>query len=312
MRALAAVAFGIALSWSAALAAEPVFPPASRIGLVPPKDMAPSQRFNGFANEERAAAITLFEMPADAYAQVVAGLNREALSQQGLTMTSREEVTLGSRTGVLVSGTMAGPVQARKWVLAVKDAELTALIVAQVAGNEGGYSEAEMRKALTSVSLRGPVPLDTQVAALPFRLGDKAGFRPVRVMAGNSVVLTDGPQDTVKAVEQPLAILAISLSPPPPPGDRRGQLAQAALRSNPVLKDVLIERSDSFRIRGQDWHEIVATATEAESGQAVIVTQTIRFENDRFLRMVGMTRTENRARDLPRFRTIIDNADFSR
>lgn len=311
MKALSAAAFGLILSAQAAFAAEPVFPPASRIGLVPPQDMALSKRFSGFENEERAAVITFAEMPAQAFDQLSSGLTKEVLKKQGLDVKSRENVKLGSKNAILVSGTMTRPEMGRKWLLVVKDDAMTGLVVAQVRGGQDGYSDAQIRDALKSVALRHDVSLEEQISALPFRLGDKAGFRPVRVMAGNSVLFTDGPKDTIKSVEQPIMILAASLQPPPPPGERRKQFAQAALYSNQVLKDIRIERSDSFRLKGQDWHEIVARAVEAESGQPIVVMQSIRFDGDRYVRMVGLTREEQRDQNLPRFRAIADGIETS-
>ncbi|MBB4040431.1 hypothetical protein GGR34_002084 [Microvirga flocculans] len=311
MKGLATAALGLVLSVQAALAVEPVFPPASRIGLVPPKDMTVSRRFSGFENEEKATAITLVEMPAAAYEQLVGGFTKEALKRQGLNETSREDVKLSQRAGVLIGGTLLGAVQGRKWILAVKGEDMAALVIADIRGGEDGYSEAQMREALTSVALRGPVSLEEQVAAMPFRVGDKAGFRPVRAMTGNSVLFTDGPKDTIKAVEQPILIVASSLAVPPPPGERRNQFARAALNANQILKDIKIERSEAFRFKGQDWHEIVATATEAESGQPIVVMQTIRFESDRYVRMVGMTRTEQRSENLRRFRAVIDSVEIN-
>jgi hypothetical protein len=311
MKGLVGAAFGFVLACHAALAAEPVFPPASRIGIVPPKDMMPSKRFTGFENEEKAAVISFVEMPAEAYEQLVAGLTKDALKRQGLTVTSRENLKLGRNAGVLIAGAMAGPVQGRKWVLAVKEKDMTALVVAQVRGGQDGYSEAQMRDALKSVALRAPVPLEEQVSALPFRIGDKAGFRPVRVLSGNSVLFTDGPKDTIKAVEQPILILATAVAGPLPTAERRQQFAQAALNSNQVLGKVRIERSESFRLKGQEWHEIVAKAVEAESGQPVTVMQTIRFDSDRYVRMVGMAREEQRDQLLPRFRSVIDSIEVA-
>jgi hypothetical protein len=311
VKALATAAFGLILSLQAALAAEPVFPPASRIGIVPPQEMVTSKRFSGFENEERAAAITFTEMPAEAYPQLAAGLTKEALKKQGLEMKSRETLKIGDRNGVLIDGAMTGVVPGRKWLLVVQDTDMTALVVAQVRGGQDGYSDAQIKDALKSVTLRGPVSLDEQVAALPFRITETSGFRPVRAMAGNSVLFTDGPKDTIKAVEQPILILAASLQPPPPAGDRRNRFAREALYSNQVLKDIRIERSEAFRLKGQDWHEIVARATEAESGQAVIVMQSIRFEPDRFVRMVGISREGERDQNLRRFRAVADGFEMN-
>jgi hypothetical protein len=180
-----------------------------------------------------------------------------------------------------------------------------------VRGGQDGYSDDEIKNALKSVALRHDVSLEEQIAALPFRVGEKAGFRPVRVMAGNSALFTDGPKDTIKALEQPMMILAASLQPSPPPGEARKQFAQAALHANQVLKNIRIERSESFRLKGQDWHEIVARAVEAESGQPIVVMQSIRFDGDRYVRMVGLTREEQRDQNLPRFRAIADGIETS-
>jgi hypothetical protein len=309
MKALAAAAFGFTLSIQAAFAAEPVFPPASRIGIVPPQDMVVSKRFSGFENEERAAAITIAEMPPQAYDQMVSGLTKEGLKKQGLDVKTRENIKVGSKNGVLIGGAMTGPVSGRKWVLVVKDADMTGLVIAQVRGGQDGYSDEQIRDALKSVALRGAISLEEQVSALPFRVNDKAGFRPVRVLAGNSVLYTDGPQDTIKAVEQPMVILAAALQPLPNV-EARNQFARAALNSNQILKDIRIERSEAFRLKGQDWHEIVARAKEAESGQDVVVMQSIRFDGARYVRMVGLTRAEQRDENLRRFRAVADGLEI--
>jgi hypothetical protein len=270
--------------------------------------MALSKRFSGFENEERAAAITFAEMPVQAFDQISSGLTKDVLKKQGLELKSRENVKLGSKNGILVSGTMTKEL-GRKWVLLVKDDTMTGLVVAQVEGGQDGYSDAQIRDALKSVSLRNTVTLDEQVSALPFRVSDKAGFRPVRVMSGNSVLFTDGPKDMIKSVEQPIVILAASLQPLPPPGEARKQFAQSALYANRVLKDIRIERSEAFRLKGQDWYEIVAKAVEAESGQPITVMQSIRFDMDGYVRMVGLTREEQRDQNLPRFRAIADGIE---
>ena len=106
MKGFAAAALGLILSAQASWAAEPVFPPASRIGLVPPEEMTVSKRFSGFENPEKAAAINFVEMPADAYQPLVNGLTKDALKRQGMSETSR--AMLGATTdGITVPKTSA-------------------------------------------------------------------------------------------------------------------------------------------------------------------------------------------------------------
>ena len=73
---------------------------------------------------------------------MVAGLNKDALKRQGLSMTGRETSSSAQTQGLLISGAMTGRIKGRKWVLAVKGADMTALLIAQVEGGADGYSEA--------------------------------------------------------------------------------------------------------------------------------------------------------------------------
>lgn len=300
------LAFGLAcLAATASLAAEAVFPPGSRIGIVPPKDMELSKRFSGFEGPG-AAAITFVEMPAEASPDILAGLTPETLAAEGVVLKNRETVQVAGSDATLVTGELPGQGGAlRKWILVASDPTLTAVVIAQAAETAGALSEADMRGALTSVALRPPLPIEDQVAALPFRLGERAGFRPVRTTGGNSLLLTDGASDVIRNMEQPIIILAQSTAPGPSV-EQRDAFAKSALAANGMLKEFAVERSQGFRQNGADWHEIVARATDAASGEPVVVMQTIRFGQGNLLRMVGITRLAAREAMLPRFRSLID------
>ncbi len=303
--AIALALAGLALS-GAGSAAEVVFPPGSRIGLDPPPDMEVSERFAGFESRSKGVVITTVEMPPEAFKDLSAGLTAENLQKQGVTVTSRETFKVGGGEAVLIEGSQAGgPAALQKWLLVVGDPTMTALVIAQKPKQaDAEETGREMREALRTVAIRAPRGLDEQVSALPFQLGDMAGFRPVRVMAGNSVMLTDGPDDVIRDVEQPAVTVAHATAVPP--RDQRDAFARAALRSNTLLKDVSIERAQSFRQRGADWHEIVARATDAASGRPIVVSQTLRFAPDHYLRVFGMVRADARDGTLSRFRAVSD------
>lgn len=61
--------------------------------------------------------------------------------------------------------------------------------------------------ALRTISFRAPASLNEQVTALPFRVGDLAGFRPVLAAGGLSLLLTDGPPDKPQGATQPIVYL---------------------------------------------------------------------------------------------------------
>src|ERR1051325_3637061 len=76
-----------------AFAADPVFPTASRIGLVPPAGFTASNRFSGFENPQASALILLTELPVESYADVEKTFSDEALKSRGWTVQAREPLT---------------------------------------------------------------------------------------------------------------------------------------------------------------------------------------------------------------------------
>jgi hypothetical protein len=294
----------------AAAAAEPRFPPGSRIGMAPLPETEISKRFTGFEDQAKGLAFTFVEMPRESYPELATGLTAERLKEQGVTLKKREEIKVGERNAVLVAGEQSlGQVAVRKWLLVVEDPTMTAFVIAQSLPGTEQRSDAEIKAALATVAIRPPLAIEDQIAALPFRITERAGFRPVRVMAGNSLFLTDGPKDTVAKAEQPIVIVAQSTGPAPPPGPQRDGFARSALYANNIFKDLVLERAQSFRQRGADWHEIVARGADAASGEPVVLTQTIRFAPDHYVRMLGVVKAEARDAAMPRFRAVFDGVE---
>ncbi|WP_245291222.1 hypothetical protein [Methylobacterium aquaticum] len=296
-----------------ALAADPVYPPGSRFGFAPAKEMVVSRRFTGFERQGGGATVSVVELPPQAYKDLTTNFTDENLKSQGLVVKTRQTLTLADgREGLLVSGEQpvepsTGAPALHKWVFLVSDPTVTGIIIGQTL--PAAESDEAMRAMLTSVRVRPALTLDQQVAALPFRVVDTAGFRPVRVLGGNSVLYTDGPKDQMMNLEQPILVLAEAVQPAPS-AEQRDAFAKAALYSNQTMKDFAIERSQSFRQNGADWHEIVARAVDVPSGTPVVVSQTIRFQPDGYFRAVGVVRAQDREAMLPRFRKVVDSVTF--
>jgi len=268
-----------------------------------------SRRFSGFERKEGGATVSVVELPANAFAELVSGFTDANLLSQGFAVEKREEVKIGDNEGMLYTGEQpADPGSSapaiRKWILVVGTPTVTGLIIAQALPD--AETEASMRKMVTGVTLRPALSLTQQVDALPFRIADMAGFRPVRVMAGNSVLLTSGPKDQMQNLEQPILVLAQAVQQPPGAEQRDG-FARAALASNQTLKDFVIERAQSYRSNGVDWHEIVARALDQPTNQPVVVMQTIRFAPDGYIRALGVVRQDQRDGVLAKFRQVVDS-----
>src|ERR1043165_3220100 len=87
---------------SSALAAEPVFPPGSRIGLVPPPGMTPSASFQGFEDRARGAMLVVTELSAQSYGKVEQDFSPGQMATGGMEVLLREHVEIPSGKGLLV------------------------------------------------------------------------------------------------------------------------------------------------------------------------------------------------------------------
>ncbi len=308
---------GLALSAAAAKAADIVYPPSSRFGFEPLRDMVLSKRFTGFERPDGRAIVTIVELPGGAFAEVEQGFTEESLKGQGFTLQKREQVKVNDGndailyTGELPVPEAAAPMVAgptvRKWILLVNAPDVTGIVIAQLA--PGAEPEEAMRTMLTGLRIRPALTLDEQVDALPFRIGSLGSFRAVRVLAGNSVLLTNGPKDQIVNLEQPVLVIAQAVQQPPG-ADQRAAFARAALYSNQTMKDFIIERAQNYRQNGVDWNEMVARAVDIPTNLPVVVSQTIRFNPDGYLRALGVVRAEQRDETLSAFRDVVDSVQI--
>lgn len=314
LRPMAAIIAGglvAALTVFPARAADPVFPPASRIGLVPPAGLVVSKEFPGFEDRARKVAIMMVELPAEAYAQIEKGNAAEILKAAGATVESNEPFSLGSGPAFLVvAAQSADGLTVRKWVLVASTPDLTAAVTVQVPDSEkDAYPDAAIRAALATVTIRANVPADEQLGALPFKLNDLAGFRPVRVLPGGAVLLTDGPKDAIELAEQPLMLITLVPGGPTEPEDRE-RFARTLFGGTPAIKDIRLLRAEPQRIGGQPGHEIVANGKDMKTDTDVTVVQWLRFSGGSYVRWLGVARKDAWDTVFPRFRALRDGVDL--
>ena len=87
---------------TASLAAEPVFPPGSRAGLVPPSGMTASASFQGFEDRSNRAVLLISEVSAQTYDKIAQDFSPEAIRGSGMEEISRETLQLTPGEGLLV------------------------------------------------------------------------------------------------------------------------------------------------------------------------------------------------------------------
>lgn len=269
--------------------------------------------FQGFEDTERQALIVIEELPAFAYSGIDSGFAPSELKAQGIDFENREDVDLSAGPGFIVTARQVQSGQTvRKSALIVRAADITALVIAQVPdAARATYPDAAVRAALLSFTVRSKVPDKEMLAILPYAPGDLAGFRLVRANANGTASMTDGPNDVVPAVVQPLIFIAVRMGERPEKS-QTDNFARSILLQLPGLRAIRIVQSEPLRISGQPAYEIISEAVDDRSGADVILAQWLRFQSSVYLQMVGIARKELWDSIYPRMRVVRDGLIWPR
>ena len=319
IRAGAGFALVLLLLATPARAADPQFPPGSRVGLVPPDGMVMSDKFDGFADPGKDAAILITVLPASAYSQIQKNLDTTALKKKGVNIEKREPITLSSGKGYLFVGRqVADRTRYRKWLLVLATDDLTTLVTVQAPMDDANYSDRAVRAALATLTVREKVPEAEELRLLPFAIGDLAGFHVEGVLRGRVVVLGDTragiPEDLSKGtlqIESPDTRLLIAAVPggPADPSDH-ANFARLSFNEIAGIRDIRITMSEPLRIGGQSGYQTMAEAKDARTGADLMVVQWLRFGGGGFLQMVGVSSADHWTSVLARLRTVRDSIEL--
>ncbi len=297
----------VALSHASALAADPVFLPGSRVGLVPPPGMTVSRAFRGFEDPANRVAIVVSELSPQTYAKIENEFTREALKAQGMDVQLNGviELKVGPARFTAVRQQVGG-VPTRKWALLVPHAELTAVVIALVPEAASAiYTDGIIRDALASFTLRGRLSDAELVAVLPYAVRNLAGFRVLHTNPDGTAAFTLGPKDTPLPAEQPYFMIATRGGETPAAADQ-DRFARGVLGTFLGAPDLRVTGSEPLRIAGRQGHEVVAEMKDSQLGVELIVVQWLRFAPDGFVQLLGIARKDQWTDTLPRMRALRD------
>jgi hypothetical protein len=295
---------------SSAAAAEAIYPVGSRLGLVPPSGMTAATSFPGFEDRANNAFIRLIALPGPAFAEIEKTMTNDALKKQGMTVEKRENFSLPSGKSILVIVRQAANgARIRKWLLIAPVGELTALVSVELPdATASRYPAPAVRQALATLAARPTVPVDEQLTLVPFRVGELAGLRLVRVVPGVAVQFTDGAKDALEATEQPHLVISVAPGGPQQPGDR-DNFARQAMGGLPPFKDVRMLSSESMRIGGMPGHEVRAEGRDVQSGAQIEIVQWLRFGTGAYMRILGFAPKQKWTEAFTRFRAVRDGLE---
>jgi hypothetical protein len=296
-------------SLAPASAAEPIFPLGSHIGFVPPAGFVASKRFPGFENVDARSSIVIATLPPQAYSDLEASITTEALKKQGITEDKRETLTLSKGKALFVMGNEQENGQKfRKWMLLGQLAEGVALVAVLVPeASVKTYSDDVIRASLSTLAVRAVVPLDEQMALMPFKLTDLSGLRPIRLLGNAGVVLTEGASDTPPLGTQPLFAVTIGQGGPEQASDR-ANFARNLFTRPADVKDMHIISGDMLRLGGGNLptHELQAEAKDVFTDTPMKLVQWVRFGAGTHIRMIGIARADQWPTAFSHFRAVRD------
>jgi hypothetical protein len=293
-----------------ASAADPTYPMASLIGLVPPDGMTVSKTFPGFEDISNDSVILLAAQAPAFYDEVKKTLDTDALKKQGITVEKREDLQLSFGTGTLVTGKAeADKKMYRKWLVAAPAKNATVLVNVQVPENSTLYTDAVIRAALATLTVRDSIPEAEKLSLLPFTIGDLAGFHVQNVLAGRAVLLGDTTDPAGTQDLKPHLFIG-AFTGGPAEADDRAQFARDAFDQIVGIQDVHINFSEPLRINNQPGFQTVAKAKDARSGADIMVAQWLRFGGGSFLQMIGIATADAWPDAQTRLRAVRDSIDL--
>jgi hypothetical protein len=291
-----------------AIAADAVFPPGARVGLVPAEGLAVAKEFLGFEAEDQKIKVGVAEIPPAAFEAVETALKEGKTAGPGPKPEAFE--TAAGKAYITSDTGKDGATTIRMYSLIVSGGEkFTGYVIAQVRDDAAKpLSEEIIRKMLSSVALRKEVPVEEQLSLLPFKIGDLGDFKTVRTLAPrSSVLLTDGTEDT-KLDGAPYMVIGL-VGAGPEKSDDRGRFAQQVAATIPGLRNARITSSEPLRIEGTPGYETRIDAVAGKDDTPVTVVQWLRFGSGSSLRIIASATREEWPKAFPRFRAVRDGID---
>ena len=287
-----------------ASAAEPIFPRGIRVGLVPIEGLAPAQGYAGFESADHGVKVLLTELPTAAFGEVEAAFKATPEGVNGVKPQNIE--TAAGKAYYTVESAKDGTEAVRRYSLIVAGEKFSGYIAVQVAeANTKTVSDDAVRQMFATVTVRKDVPVEEQLALMPFKIGQLSDFKMVRMLAPAAILLADATDDS-NIEASPFMVLGLIGAAPEKP-DERSRFAQQAAAQVPGLRDGRITMSEPVRIEGAPGYETRIEATSGKDNTPVNVVQWLRFGSGNIaIRVIASSPREQWSTAFPRFRAVRD------
>ena len=289
-----------------AFAADPVFLPGIRVGIVPLDGLQKAQAFVGYESNPDGVKMLMAELPAAAYAEVETAVKGDIASPTGL---KPEPIETTAGKGFFTTETAkVGTDDVKRYSMIVQGDAFSGYVAIQVAATASAkFSDDAVRKMLATAVVRKEVPTEEQLGMLPFKVTELSDFKSVRTLAPGAAVMIGDNSGETNLETAPFMILGSITAAIEKPDDR-GRFAQQAAQQIPGLRDARITSSEPMRIDGSPGYE---TRVDAISGTTpVTVVQWLRFGNSNAaLRIIASAPRDQWPQAFTRFRAVRDGIE---
>src|ERR1700742_365707 len=288
-----------------AFAADTIFPPGIRVGLTPLVGLSVSKTFQGFETEDHSVKVLVAELPPAAYTEVANTFKAQAANNA--PGPKPESIETAAGTGYYtIDDAISGTAKVRRYSMILPGTTFAGYVAAQVPEDASKiYTDDAVRKMFATATIRKEVPVEEQLAQMPFKLTDLGAFKNVRTLAvGSAIVLADGDESTGFEAAPFVVISLMSQSPATP--DDRDRFAQEAIRSFPGIHESKLTMSEPLRIDSGPGYETRMDATSGKDNTKVTVVQWLKFGGGHVLRIVGSAPRDQWEKAFPRFRAVRD------
>lgn len=309
-QSLRLLAVALAMLWAApVLAADPTFPPGSRLGLVPLVGLAPATSFVGFETEDRGVKVLIAELPAEAYREVETAFKAHPEGVSGVKSETVE--TSAGPAFYTVETVRDGATSLRRYSMILSGGSFSGFVAVQVPENAGKiYTDDAVRAMFASIGLRQEVPPEELLGTLPFKVTERGDFKSVRTLTPGAAVMLADSSETSDLEKAPFMVLGI-VGSVPDKADDRARYAEQAARQIPGLREARITTSEPLRIDGAPGFETRIEALSGKDGTPVTVVQWLRFGSGggRAVRVIGSAPRDQWSEAFSRFRSVRDGIE---
>jgi len=275
--------------------------PGTKVRLVPPTSLKPSERFPGFWDEETSSSIVITEMPAP-YSEIANGFTKEALATKGMSLLSKKEISLNGRPGILLHvGQEARSIAFLKWMVITGNEKETVLVTATFPEEMKAQLSSAMEQSALSVQWDAEAKIDP-LAGLNFSFNDDPSLKFAERIS-RAVILTKDGALPPKSTNGTIFIISSSL--PEAMISDLGKFAEEQLMQIEQISGIAIKKKSDVTIDGLPGKEIVAEAKWKDLPDArVVVYQVLLLDGEYHFNMQGFAPREEQEKYLAVFTRI--------